>query len=86
MANISRFYAAPVYETGKSAAIVGAGPGGFTVAYYLRRAGHKVTVFERQPKAGGVMRYGVPHYRLPKDIVDTVVKALEDMGVEFRCA
>jgi NADPH-dependent glutamate synthase beta subunit-like oxidoreductase len=85
MANIGRFYAPPANETGKSAAIIGAGPSGLTAAYYLRKAGHKVTVFERQPKAGGVMRYGVPHYRLPKDIVDTVVKALEDMGVEFRC-
>ena len=85
MANRERFYPAPEKETGKSAAIVGAGPGGLAAAYYLRRAGHSVTVYERQSMAGGVMRYGVPSYRLPKDIVDWVVDALEKMGVTFRC-
>jgi len=85
MKNRERFYPAPETETGKKAAIVGAGPGGLTAAYYLRKAGHAVTVYDRQPKAGGVMRYGVPHYRLPKDIVDWVVDALEKMGVVFRC-
>ncbi len=85
MANQERFYPAPETETGKTAAIVGAGPGGLAAAYYLRRAGHSVTVFERQEKAGGVMRYGVPNYRLPKDVVDWVIEALEKMGVEFRC-
>lgn len=85
MKHMDRFYCSPEQETGKSAAIVGAGPGGLTAAYYLRKAGHKVTVYERQPLPGGVMRYGVPHYRLPKDIVDDVVAALERMGVEFKC-
>ena len=69
---------------GKRAAGVGSGPSGLAAAYYLRRQGHGVTVFERQPKAGGVLRYGVPHYRLPKNIVDDVVCALEGMGVVSR--
>ncbi len=85
MAHRERFYPAPEKETGKTAAIIGAGPGGLTAAYYLRKAGHSVTVFERREKAGGVMRYGVPNYRLPKSVVDWVVDALEKMGVEFRC-
>ena len=85
MANLGRFYTAPSALTGKHAVIVGSGPGGLTAAYYLRKAGHEVTVFERQPEAGGVLRYGVPHYRLPKQIVDTVISALEGMGIEFRC-
>ena len=53
-------------------------------AWYLRRAGHTVTVYDRMEKAGGVLRYGIPHYRLPKDILDRVVEAMEKMGVEFR--
>lgn len=84
MENMGRFYAPPKRETGKRAAVVGSGPSGLAAAYYLRRQGHGVTVFERQPKAGGVLRYGVPHYRLPKNIVDDVVCALEGMGVVFR--
>ena len=77
------YYAAPDKETGKKVAIIGGGPGGLTAAYYLRRAGHSVTVFERQEKIGGVMRYGVPHYRLPKDVLDFMVDALAKMGIEF---
>ncbi len=78
------YYAAPAKETGKKVAIIGGGPGGLTAAYYLRKAGHSVTVFERQEKIGGVMRYGVPHYRLPKDIVDFVVDTFTKMGIEFK--
>ncbi len=85
MRNISRFYPAPKTETGKKAAIIGAGPAGMTAAFYLRRAGHRVTVFDRHDMPGGIMRYGVPHYRLPRKVVDTLTAALEGMGVEFRC-
>ena len=84
MEHADKYYAAPAKETGKKVAIIGGGPGGLTAAYYLRKAGHSVTIFERQPKAGGVMRYGVPHYRLPKDIVDFVVDAFTKMGIEFK--
>ena len=85
MENLDKFYPVPQQETGKKIAIIGAGPGGLTAAYYLRKAGHSVTIYERQEKAGGVMRYGVPHYRLPKDIVDKVVGAIEKMGVTIKC-
>ncbi len=83
--NISRFYPAPEKETDKKAAIVGAGPAGLTAAYYLRKAGHRVTVYDQHEKAGGVMRYGVPHYRLPRTVADKLTDALEGMGVVFRC-
>ena len=84
LAHADEFYPAPLCETGKKIAVAGAGPGGLTAAYYLRKAGHGVTVFDRMAKAGGVLQYGIPHYRLPRKYVDEVVAALERMGVEFR--
>jgi glutamate synthase (NADPH) small chain len=74
-----------VPETGKSVAIVGAGPGGLTTAFDLARQGHKVVVFEALPKAGGMMRYGIPEYRLPYDVLDHEISVIESMGVEIRC-
>jgi len=65
-------------------AIIGAGPGGLTVAYYLAREGYQVTVFERLPVAGGMMAVGIPEYRLPRDIIAAEVKVIEDMGVEIK--
>lgn len=84
MEHMDAYYPAPATETGKSVAVIGAGPSGLTAAYYLRRAGHTVTVYDRMEKTGGVLRYGIPHYRLPKEIVDEVEKAMTAMGVEFR--
>ncbi|MCD7882806.1 MAG: FAD-dependent oxidoreductase [Lachnospiraceae bacterium] len=78
------FYCAPDQENGKKIAVVGGGPGGLSAAFYLRRAGCGVTVIERKPQAGGVMRYGIPHYRLPKHYLDQVTDSLEKMGVGFR--
>lgn len=78
------YYQAPEKESGKKAVIIGAGPGGLSAAYYLRKAGHTVTVYDRMEKAGGVLQYGIPHYRLPKKIVDAYVDALISMGVEFK--
>ncbi len=79
-----RYYAAPEKETGKKAAVIGAGPGGLAAAFYLRKAGHQVTVYDAHEKAGGVLRYGIPHYRLPKTIVDQFCDALEQiMGIHF---
>ena len=76
-------YPAPKTETGKSVGIVGGGPAGLTAAYYLRKEGHKVTVYDKMPEAGGVLMYGIPEYRLPKHYVRSVVKAIADMGVTF---
>ena len=70
--------------TGKKVAIVGSGPAGLTVAYYLAKLGHKVTVFEALPMAGGMMRVGIPRYRLPAEVLDSEIKAIEDFGVEIR--
>ncbi len=82
--NADRFYLKPEKETGKKFGIVGAGPGGLTCAYYLRAKGHDVTVIDAHEKAGGVLQYGIPHYRLPRAYVDGFVKALETMGVKFE--
>jgi NADPH-dependent glutamate synthase beta subunit-like oxidoreductase/CO/xanthine dehydrogenase FAD-binding subunit len=68
----------------KKVAIVGSGPTGLSAAYYLRRLGYSVTVFEKMDKAGGMLTYGIPPYRLPKHVVAGQIKALEDMGIEFR--
>ena len=70
--------------TGKSVAVVGAGPAGLTVAYYLVKLGHKVTVFEALPEAGGMMRVGIPAYRLPRDILGNEIKEIENAGVDIR--
>ena len=83
LANREKFYPAPKKETGKKVGIIGAGPGGLTAAYYLRKAGHDVTVYDKMEKAGGLMRYGIPLYRLPKHYVDDFVAALEGMGIKF---
>ena len=71
-------------ETGKKVAVIGSGPAGLTVAADCRRAGHDVTVFEAFHKAGGVMVYGIPEFRLPKDIVAKEVENLKKMGVKFE--
>lgn len=81
--NVDRFYVKPIRETGKRVAVVGAGPGGLTAAYFLRSQGHSVTVFDTHEKAGGVLYYGIPHYRLPKSIVEGYVQAVANMGVKF---
>ena len=70
-------------ETGKSIAVIGSGPAGLTAAYYLRQAGHQVTVFDRNPLAGGMLTYAIPAYRLPKDVVEQVVDMLKNIGVRF---
>jgi len=71
-------------EKGKRIAVIGAGPGGMTAAYYLALKGYGVTVFEALPVAGGMMMLGIPRYRLPREVIDREVAMLEDLGVEFR--
>jgi formate dehydrogenase (NADP+) beta subunit len=70
-------------STGKKVAIIGAGPCGLTAAYFLAGLGRAVTVFETLPQAGGMLRYGIPEYRLPKDIVDREIAAIQARGVEI---
>ncbi len=65
-------------------AIIGSGPAGLTAAYFLAREGYKATVFEKLPVAGGMMAVGIPEYRLPKDILSTEIRLIQDMGVEIK--
>ncbi len=70
--------------TGKRAAIVGSGPAGLTAAYYLAKLGHKVTVFEALAEPGGMMRVGIPEYRLPKKILRAEIAEIENVGVDIK--
>lgn len=70
-------------DTGKKVAVIGGGPGGLTAAYFLRKAGHDVTVYDFMPKMGGMLRYGIPEYRLPKAILDKEIASIEEMGVKL---
>ncbi|MDE6156225.1 MAG: FAD-dependent oxidoreductase [Eubacterium sp.] len=69
--------------TGKKVAIIGGGPAGLTAAYYLRTLGHEVTVFDMMDKMGGMLRYGIPQYRLPKEILDSEIKLIEKIDVRL---
>jgi len=70
--------------TGKSVGVIGGGPAGLTAAFFLRKAGHAVTIYESQPKLGGMLRYGIPEYRLPKAVLDAEIQQIADMGVEMK--
>ena len=70
--------------TGKRVAVVGSGPAGLTAAYYLAKLGHSATVFEALSQAGGMMRVGIPDYRLPREILDAEIKEIEEAGVEIE--
>ena len=82
LANGYAFEAGP--DTGKKVAVVGGGPAGLAAAYQLRRKGHGATVFESQPELGGMMRYGIPNYRIPRDKLAGEIQRIVDMGVEVR--
>ncbi len=68
--------------TKKRVAVVGGGPAGLTCAYFLRRLGHGVTIFEAMPKLGGMLRYGIPEYRLPKKVLDWEIEGILNLGIE----
>ncbi|MBK8113830.1 MAG: NAD(P)-binding protein [Candidatus Accumulibacter sp.] len=72
---------APAVETGKHVLVVGAGPSGMSAAYHLRRLGHRVTVHEAGPLLGGMMRFGIPKYRLPRDVLEAEMQRVVDLGV-----
>lgn len=69
--------------TGKKVAVIGGGPAGLTAAYFLKINGHDVTVYDKMPKMGGMLRYGIPQYRLPKEVLDLEVQSIEEMDVKL---
>ena len=71
-------------STGKTVAVIGGGPGGMTAAYYLSLMGHDVTVYEQRPKLGGMLRYGIPDYRLPPEILDRDINHIVSAGVQVH--
>jgi len=77
-------FAPPAAQTGKHVLVVGAGPSGMSAAYQLRRLGHRVTVKEAGPLMGGMMRFGIPKYRLPRDVLDAEMQRIVAMGVKVE--
>jgi len=75
----------PETRTGRKVAVVGSGPAGLAAAQQLNRAGHLVTVFERDEKPGGLLRYGIPDFKMEKHVIDRRLEILEEEGIEFRC-
>jgi formate dehydrogenase beta subunit len=74
----------PKYKTGKKVAVIGSGPAGLTAAYFLALKGHSVTVYEREEKPGGMLRYGIPRYRLPNNILEKDINRILESGVEIQ--
>ena len=71
-------------SSGKSVGIIGGGPAGLTAAYFLAVKGHKVTVYDAMPKMGGMLRYGIPQYRLPKEVLDMEIASIAELGVTMK--
>ncbi len=93
--NLKRFVADYAFEhgeippeikpaKGKKVAIIGSGPAGLSCAYFLRLEGYDVTIFDREEKPGGMLRYGIPSFKLPKDVLDKEITNLLNLGIEFR--
>ena len=76
---------APLLKSGKTVAVVGSGPSGLAAAAQLAKAGHSVTVFERHDRPGGLLRYGIPDFKLDKGVIDRRIRLLEEDGIVFRC-
>lgn len=79
------YQAEQLANNGKKVAIVGAGPGGLACGYYLSLLGFSTTVYEEMPKAGGWLQYGIPEYRLPKDVLDKEIELLTQTGLQIQC-
>jgi formate dehydrogenase major subunit len=69
--------------TGKKVAVIGGGPGGLSCAYFLRTYGHEVDIYDQMPQMGGMLRYGIPEYRLPSHVIDKEIEIIEKMGVKM---
>ena len=76
---------APLIKTGKKVAVVGSGPAGLAAAAQLSKAGHAVTVFERDDRPGGLLRYGIPDFKLEKWVIDRRIQVMEEDGIVFKC-
>lgn len=83
-ASAASYLPARAPATGRSVAIVGAGPAGLAAAWYLQQNGHACTLFDAHPLPGGMLRYGIPSYRLPKDALDAEIQAIRALGAQFR--
>lgn len=84
LASDNKYKVATGADTGKKVAIIGGGPAGLTAAFKLREYGHAVTIFDQQPKMGGMLRYGIPQYRLPKEVLDQEIAIIEEAGVVMK--
>jgi len=82
---VARVVERKLEPTGREVAIVGAGPTGLACAYYCALFGHSVTVYDSRPAAGGMLRYALPEYRLPKKVLDKEIELIERLGVKFQC-
>ncbi|WP_156685531.1 NAD(P)-binding protein [Mycobacterium sp. Marseille-P9652] len=78
-------FAPPAPATGKRVLVIGAGPSGLSAAYHLARLGHRVEVRDSGAQPGGMMRYGIPQYRLPRDVLDAEIDRIAALGVQFTC-
>ena len=76
---------APKVRTGKTAAVIGSGPAGLAAAWQLNRRGHSVTVYERNDRPGGLLRYGIPNMKLEKSVIDRRIRLMEEAGIRFLC-
>ena len=80
----TRYIPKKIYDYGKKIAVIGSGPAGISCAFYLAIYGHQVTVFEKQDKLGGMLKLGIPSFRLEKDVVKAEIDILKELGVEFK--
>jgi len=78
------YYVVTEHFKGYNIAVIGAGPAGLSVAYYLAKSGYGVTIFDDHDEPGGMLRYGIPEYRLPSSLLDKIINAFKGMGIQFR--